>query len=68
MPGTEIIHRQAPCRPDGTISSDGQQETKEGTCRCPANPEGCCVDGIGRILPLRLKTESNPKAIGSKTK
>ncbi|OQA93731.1 MAG: hypothetical protein BWY24_00334 [Microgenomates group bacterium ADurb.Bin219] len=55
MSGTEIIYQQAPCRPDGVISSDGQQETKEGACRCPANPKGCCVDGIGRILPLRLK-------------
>jgi len=51
----EIIYRQAPCQPDGVISSDGQQESKEGTCRCSLNPTGCCVDGIGRIIPLQPK-------------
>ena len=53
--GKEIIHQQAPCRENGIITSDGQEETKEGTCRCPVNPEGCCVDGLGRLLPLLLK-------------
>lgn len=52
----EIVYEQAPCRPDGVISSDGQQESKEGTCRCSFNPEGCCVDSLGIILPKKLKT------------
>ena len=55
MAEKEIIYKQAPCRPDGKISSEGQEESKEGTCRCSKNPDGCCVDGIGLILPLRLK-------------
>lgn len=55
--GKEIIYKQAPCREDGIITSDGQEETKEGTCYCDENPEGCCVDGLGRILPFRLKEE-----------
>jgi hypothetical protein len=53
---TEIPYFQAPCRPDGVISSDGQEETKEGTCRCPGNE--CCVDGLGVRLPRILKTNS----------
>lgn len=61
MKGREIIFKQAPCRPDGVISSDGQQESKEGTCRCSENPTGCCVDGIGRILPLQLKEDIPPQ-------
>jgi hypothetical protein len=55
----KIIWNQAPCRPDGEISSDGQEESKEGTCRCPANPvRGCCVDAIGVLLPRTLRPDS----------
>lgn len=53
--GKEIIYKQAPCRPDGIISSDGQEESKEGTCRCSINPDGCCVGDFGIILPRTLK-------------
>ncbi len=53
-----IIYKQAPCTPDGEITSDGQQESKEGTCRCKLNPSGCCVDGFGIIIPKILKDES----------
>lgn len=55
---TEIIYKQAPCRPDGKISREGQEESKEGTCRCPLNPEGCCVDSLGVIIPRVLKDDS----------
>lgn len=57
----EIIHKQAPCQPDGEITSEGQEESKEGTCYCSKNPKGCCVDGVGRILPLQTKEDSSPK-------
>jgi hypothetical protein len=51
----EIPWLQAPCRPDGVINRDFQEESKEGTCRCIENPEGCCVDAIGIIIPKILK-------------
>jgi hypothetical protein len=51
----EIPYLQAPCRSDGEISRDGQEESKEGTCRCSVNPRGCCVDAIGIIIPKVLK-------------
>lgn len=58
MEGKEIIHKQAPCFPDGEINTaEGENESKEGLCRCAANPSGCFVDGIGRILPLQLRDD-----------
>ncbi len=51
--GKEIIYEQAPCQEDGIISSKGQQESKEGECECARGK--CCVDGMGIILPRRLK-------------
>ncbi len=53
--GTEIPWKQAPCKPDGEITSDGQEETWEGTCRCSQNPQGCCVGWAGIIHPRQLK-------------
>ena len=47
----EIEYMQAPCRPDGEISRDLQEESKEGTCRCSIMPVGCCVDGFGILVP-----------------
>lgn len=55
----KIIYKQAPCKPDGEITCDGQEESKEGTCRCSANPEGCCVDSLGIIIP-RVLTDDTP--------
>lgn len=55
--GQVIIFEQAPCRLDGVISRDGQEESKEGTCRCTLSPEGCCVDAYGIIVPKILKPE-----------
>lgn len=54
---TSIEYVQAPCRPDGAISADGQEESKEGTCRCALNPVGCCVDAYGIIIPKVRKNE-----------
>jgi hypothetical protein len=48
------IWRKAPCRPDGQIDSCGQEESKEATCFCPANPKGCCVDGGNNLIPYQL--------------
>ncbi len=53
--GKKIKYKQAPCMPDGEISSDGQEESKEGTCRCSKNPDGCCVGEFGIIIPRTLK-------------
>jgi hypothetical protein len=54
----EIKYMQAPCQPDGWISSEGQQESRDGTCYCSIMPEGCCVSGeFSIILPKRLKPE-----------
>lgn len=58
MEGKEIIYRQAPCQLDGKIISEGQEESKEGACYCSENPEGCCVDGLGLILPLQYKNDT----------
>lgn len=55
----ENPYETAPCREDGEIFSEGQQETKDGTCRCRANPQGCCVVGpMATILPRRLKKQT----------
>ncbi len=51
----KIEYDQAPCRSDGVINRDGQEESKEGTCRCKINPNGCCVDAFGIIRPRILK-------------
>lgn len=53
--GSPIKFKMAPCQPGGEVSSDGQEESKEATCRCPNNPSGCCVDGQNMIIPLQLK-------------
>jgi len=53
----KIIYVQAPCRADGVIDRDLQEESKEGTCRCPSMPEGCCVDGFGILVPKILRTD-----------
>lgn len=60
----EIPWLQAPCRPDGVISRDGQEESKEGTCRCVINPEGCCVDAIGIIIPKVSKGDASLSETG----
>lgn len=59
--GKEVIYLRAPCRPGREIVSEGQEETKEGTCYCPENPKGCCVDELGRLLPLQLKKDVKTK-------
>jgi hypothetical protein len=53
----EISYVQAPCRLDGVISRDLQEESKEGTCRCPLVPGGCCVDALGILIPRILKRD-----------
>jgi hypothetical protein len=55
--GQVIIYEQAPCQPDGNITSEGQEESKEGACYCALNPRGCCVDAFGIIIPKRVKPE-----------
>jgi len=47
--------KTAPCQPSGEVNSEGQEESKEATCKCSNNPSGCCVDGQNRIIPLQLK-------------
>jgi len=56
--GREIEFEQAPCNSLGEISADGQEESKEGTCRCPGHE--CCVDSIGILVPHKLK---DPKKV-----
>jgi hypothetical protein len=58
--GREIEFEQAPCNPFGVISADNQQESKEGTCRCPGHE--CCVDAIGILVPHILKNPEKIKA------
>lgn len=55
--GEVIIYKQAPCQPDGYITREGQEESKEGSCYCALNPRGCCVDAFGIIVPKILKPE-----------
>lgn len=57
--GRRIPFIQAPCEgKGGVITSDGQEEAKGATCRCPEKPEiGCCVDGMGVIIPRMLKLD-----------
>lgn len=53
-----VIYEQAPCRPEGQITSEGQGETRDAACYCPLMPEGCCVSGPSAIIvPKRLKPE-----------
>ena len=49
------IWLKAPCRPDGQVNSDGQEETKEGSCRC--GDYECCVDGGNYLIPRRILPE-----------
>jgi hypothetical protein len=60
--GKPIIYVQAPCfdakgNPLGEITSEGEQETKEGSCHCYDGSRSCCVDSIGIILPHQLREE-----------
>lgn len=71
----EIIYQQAPCPnrvdPKGRpaqIIADGEGETKEGICCCLYNGVlyTCCVDGLGIIIPPRLRDDIDLEKIKSK--